>query len=70
MLLEEVYRHYGENWSNVARELSLGFTTTRGWRKKGYIPYETQVLIEKKTNCLFIADESHDKSRFNKKTLG
>ncbi len=68
MLIEELYKHYGENWSNVARGLDLGFSTTRRWRKIGYIPYETQVLIEKKTNCLFIADETHGKSRFIKKT--
>lgn len=58
MLLDELYKHYG-NWTRLARALSLGNSTYQVWRKKGYIPFKSQLLIERQTNGLFKAEERH-----------
>ena len=58
MLLDELYKHYG-NWTRLGRELSLGNSTYQVWRKKGYIPFRSQLLIERQTNGLFKAEERH-----------
>ncbi len=58
MLLEELRQHYG-TWADMTRKLSLGNSTYLGWIKKGYIPYETQCVIENKTNRLFKANIKH-----------
>lgn len=60
MLLVELYNHY-KSWTALARDLKFGFNTYQNWRKKGYIPYSTQLLIEKKTNGRFKASELHGK---------
>lgn len=60
MLLEELHEHYG-TWSNMARKLELGITTYLGWKRKGFIPFTTQCVIEKKTNRLFKANLNHTK---------
>lgn len=54
MLLKELHEHY-KNWSLFARELGFGFTSYQKWKRKGYIPYATQCVIEKKTGGLFKA---------------
>jgi len=59
MTIDEIYTYYNRNWSQVARELKIGVTTYTKWLKKGYIPIETQVAIEKKTNGLFKANLKH-----------
>lgn len=58
MLIEELHEHYG-TWAQLTRELELGMTTYQGWLKKGYIPYTTQLIIEKKTKGKFKANENH-----------
>ncbi len=58
MLLQELYGFYG-SWAKLTRELGLGSTTYQPWVKKGYIPYTTQLLIEKKTKGKFRADIEH-----------
>lgn len=58
MLLEELHDYYG-SWSNLVRELKLGLTAHQRWRNIGYIPYRTQLLIEKRSNGRFMADEAH-----------
>lgn len=58
MLLEELYRHYG-TWTNLVRSLNIGSTTYQVWRKRGFIPFRTQLLIENKTKGRFKADELH-----------
>ncbi|CEG60997.1 hypothetical protein [Legionella micdadei] len=60
MLLDELYAYY-KSWTALTRDLKFGFNTYQGWRKKGYIPYATQLLIEKKTNGRFKANERHAK---------
>ncbi len=60
MLLSELYEHYG-TWTKLVRELDLGNSTYQLWRKKGYIPFKSQLLIERKTKGLFKALEDHGK---------
>ncbi len=58
MLLEELREHYG-TWADMTRKLGLGSTTYLGWIRKGYIPWTTQLDIEKKTKRKFKADKAH-----------
>lgn len=60
MLLEELHEFYG-TWADMTRKLELSPTTYLGWRKKGYIPWETQLVIEEKTNRKFKAHKNHAK---------
>jgi hypothetical protein len=62
MLLQELHAHYG-TWSKMTRELELGTSTYQAWLKKGYIPYPSQLIIEKKTRGKFKADISHGKPK-------
>lgn len=62
MLLEELHEYYG-TWADMTRKLELGSTTYLGWRKKGYIPWETQLVIEQKTNRRFKANKLHGKPK-------
>lgn len=54
MTVEELYKHYG-TWTAVAIELKIATTGVTYWRKRGYIPYPAQLVIEKKTKGLFKA---------------
>ena len=56
MLLEDLHNYYG-TWSKMTKELDLGLSTYQGWIKRGFIPYTTQLLIEKKTKKKFKAKE-------------
>ena len=60
MLLNELYEYYG-TWTKLVRELNLGNSTYQIWRKQGYIPFKTQLLIENKTKGRFKACENHGK---------
>lgn len=60
MLLQELYEYYG-TYAEMGRELRLSTSSYQIWRKQGYIPYTTQLIIEKKTKRLFKACESHGK---------
>lgn len=60
MLLEDVFKYCG-SWANVCRILDFGSTTYQKWKQKGYIPYTTQLLIEKKTNGKLRASLDHAK---------
>jgi len=62
MLLEELHVYYG-SYAEMARKLELGVTTYLGWRKKGYIPWETQLVLEQKTNKRFKANKQHGKPK-------
>ena len=55
MTLKEIYDYYGKNWAEVARELKIGSTTLQKWRKRGYIPIRSQMVLDKRTNSLFKA---------------
>ncbi len=58
MLMKELHDHYG-TWTKLCIELGLGMSAHQYWRKKGYIPYTAQLIIEKKTNGLFKAELEH-----------
>ena len=58
MTLDELYNHYG-TWADMNRDLNLGNSTYLKWRKKGYIPYDTQCRIEKDTKKRFKASRAH-----------
>jgi len=58
MLLDELYSHYG-TWTNMVRQLNLGSTTYLLWKKNGFIPFKTQLLIQHKTKGRFKAKEDH-----------
>jgi len=60
MLIEELYEYYG-SWANLSRKLGLGSTTYLAWRKRGYIPYPTQCVIEMRTKRKFKANIKHAK---------
>ncbi len=59
MTLEEVYDYYSKNWSKITRELKLGTTTLRNWKRRGFIPIRSQMLIEERTGGLFKASIEH-----------
>jgi hypothetical protein len=61
MKICELREYYG-TWANMTRKLELGSTTYLGWVRKGYIPFATQCVIEKKTNKKFKANEGHCKA--------
>lgn len=54
MRIEDLHKHYG-TWSALAHALEIGMNSHQYWRKRGYIPYPTQLVIEKKTKGLFKA---------------
>ena len=55
MTLNQIYEHYGRNWSKTSRELKIGTTTLQNWVKRGYIPIRSQMVIEARTKGLFKA---------------
>jgi hypothetical protein len=54
MRIEDLYDKYG-SWSAVAQELKKTPSAINYWRKRGYIPYPAQLVIEKRTKGLFKA---------------
>lgn len=60
MLLQELHEHYG-TYTKLTKDLDLGITTYQNWLRKGYIPYTTQLIIEKKSKGKFKAVVSHAK---------
>lgn len=48
MRVAELYEYFG-NWSVAARELKVSPSNIQYWREKGYIPYNAQLMIERKT---------------------
>lgn len=56
MLLRELYEYYG-TWTSLCRELGMGNNSYQRWKKQGYIPFQTQLLIEHKTKRRFKARE-------------
>ncbi len=66
MFLEELHEYFG-TWTNMVRELGLGNSTYQVWRRQGYIPFPSQLLIENKSKGMFKASEEHGKPRSHKK---
>jgi hypothetical protein len=61
MKATEVHEFFGGKWSHVARGLGLTESTVGYWRRKGYISYRTQLLIEKITEGKLVADKDDAK---------
>lgn len=55
MTLQEIYEHYQSNWAFASRELKIGTTTIQKWKKRGYIPIRSQMVLEKRTKGIFKA---------------
>lgn len=68
MILNELYEYYG-TWTELCRELKLGNNTYQTWRRQGYIPFQTQLLIENRSRGRFKADEKHGRPKKLKKEL-
>jgi hypothetical protein len=62
MRLEEVKKHY-KTWTNLAHDLRQGMNTHQYWRRIGYIPFTSQLLIQHKSNGLLEAREEDAKPR-------
>ena len=60
MKIDELKNYY-KTWSNICREFGMGLNATQYWRKIGYIPYRTQLLIEKQSKGKFKANTEHAK---------
>ncbi len=58
MLINELYEYYG-SWAKLSRALEMGSGTYWTWKKRGYIPFPTQLMIEYKTKGRFKASEEH-----------
>jgi hypothetical protein len=58
MKLNELYEYFG-SWTQLTRELNLSSATYQIWRRKGYIPFKAQLLIENKSKGRFKAVEAH-----------
>ena len=56
MRLDELHKHYG-TWTKLAKVLDQGMNSHQYWRRKGFIPFVSQLLIEHKTEGLFKASE-------------
>lgn len=54
MRVEELHDHYG-TWSALSHALKQGLNSHAYWRKIGYIPWASQLVIEHKTGGLFKA---------------
>jgi hypothetical protein len=58
MRLEEMYEHFGRSWITLMRATGIGNSTLALWRRKGFIPANSQLKLEKRLNGLFRADLS------------
>lgn len=59
MTLEELYEKWG-TWMSVAIELKVSQSAVTYWRKRGSIPYGTQLLIQDKTKGALKARKEDD----------
>lgn len=57
MKIQEVYEFYNKKWSHAGRAFGVNDSTIRYWRDCGYIPFRSQILIEKITDGKLKADE-------------
>ena len=62
MRLEEV-KEYFKTWTNLAHELKHGMNVYQYWRKIGYIPFPSQLLIQYRTNGRLKASEDDAKPK-------
>ena len=54
MKIEDLKSYY-KTWTALSHALAIGMNSHQYWRKVGYIPYPTQLVIEKRTKGRFKA---------------
>lgn len=59
MTLDELKNHW-KTWLSVSLELKVSQSAVTYWRKRGSIPYNTQLVIQDKTKGLFKARKEDD----------
>lgn len=59
MKLQELKEKWG-TWMSVANELKMSQSGVTYWRKRGSIPYHTQLVIQDKTKGVFKANMDDD----------
>ena len=59
MTLQELKDKWG-TWMAVANELKMSQSGVTYWRKRGSIPYDSQLVIQDKTKGLFKARREDD----------
>ena len=57
MQLEEVIAYFGTQ-ANACKQLNVGRMNFSHWKRRGYIPYRQQVVIERITDGALKADET------------
>lgn len=62
MTYEEVAEYYGSGY-RISDKGGFSRGAPYNWKKQGYIPIETQMLIEQRTGGKLKADLSHCKKR-------
>ena len=67
MTYEEVEKYYGSGY-RIADKGGFSRGAPYNWKKQGFIPIETQMLIEKRTEGALKADLSHCKRRIEDET--
>jgi hypothetical protein len=66
MTLQELITHYG-NLNRVSKAVGISIANVHRWKRQNEIPWITQLVIEKRTNGLFIADaEDEFNSKYSK----
>ena len=58
MTFEDIQKYFGNSYQ-FFKKTGMGSTNYLNWQRRGYIPIETQVKLEKMTNGELKADLSH-----------
>lgn len=58
MTYEEVKKYYGSGYK-IARDGGFSAGAPYNWKRKGFIPIETQMIIEERTGGVLKADLAH-----------
>ncbi len=59
MRLKELQDYYG-TWAELTRQLRFPSSSAHNWIRRGSIPYDAQLVIEKRSKGRFKADENDD----------
>ena len=60
MRIEQLKEHY-VTWTALCHGLGIAMNAHQYWRKRGYIPYPTQLVIQERTKGLFKASRDDAK---------
>lgn len=56
MTLDDLLDYY-HTYVRISQILNVGISSPNYWKRKGYIPYRTQLLIQHRSDGRFIASE-------------